>query len=85
VLHADARGILALIAVAMCWALAVVLYRVGTLFAVPLIAYGILRTHLFDVGLRFRWTIKQSTLARALVVYFLAPLQRFAERVASGA
>jgi len=115
VLHADPRGILALIAVAMCWALAVVLYGVGTLFAVPLIAYGILRTHLFDIDLRIRWTIKQSTLAAAvvaivyllsegasrllsaelgnlagllaaaLVVFFLAPLQRFAERVASGA
>jgi hypothetical protein len=27
--HADPRGFLALLAVAMCWALAVVLYRVG--------------------------------------------------------
>ena len=39
----------------------------GTLIAVPLIAYGILRAHLFDIDLRIRWTIKQSTLA-ALVV-----------------
>jgi hypothetical protein len=88
-------------------------YSLGTLFAVPLIAYGILRTQLFDIDLRVRWTIKQSTLAAvfvasvylisegadrflsselgniagllasALVVFFLAPLQRFAERVAS--
>jgi hypothetical protein len=88
-------------------------YALGTLFTVPLIAYGILRTHLFDIDLRIRWTIKQSTLAAAvvaaifllsegadrllsselgnfagllaaaLVVFFLAPLQRFAERVAS--
>ena len=88
-------------------------YVSGTMIAVPLIAYGILRTQLFDIDLRIRWTIKQSTLAAAvvsimfllsegadrllsaelgntagllaaaLVVFFLAPLQRFAERVAS--
>jgi len=92
-----------------------VVYALGTLLAVPLIAYGILRTQLFDIDLRIRWTIKQSTLAAAvvaiifllsegadrflsselgdsigllaaaLVVFFLAPLQRFAERVAAAA
>jgi hypothetical protein len=92
-----------------------VIYMLGTLLAVPLIAYGILRTQLFDIDLRIRWTIKQSTLAAAavaiiyavsesaerllsselgnfagllaaaLVVFFLAPLQRFAEGVASAA
>jgi len=92
-----------------------VIYALGTLLAVPLIAYGILRTQLFDIDLRIRWTIKQSTvaavfvavvylvsegadrflsselgtlaglLASAVVVFFLAPLQRFAERVASAA
>jgi len=36
-------------------------YALGTLLAVPLIAYGILRTQLFDIDLRIRWTIKQST------------------------
>lgn len=81
----------------------------------PLVAYGILRAQLFDIDLRIRWTIKQSTLAAAVVaivyavsegasrllsselgniaglfaaavvVFFLAPLQRFAERVASAA
>lgn len=91
------------------------IYALGTLLAVPLIAYGILRTHLFDIDLRIRWTIRQSTLAAvvvslvyvlseganrllsselgnlagllaaAVVVFFLAPLQRFAERVASTA
>jgi hypothetical protein len=90
-----------------------VVYAFGTLFAVPLIAYGVLRAYLFDIDLRIRWTIKQSTLATvivtivflisegadrflsaelgnvagllaaALVVFFLAPLQRFAESVAS--
>ncbi|MGI9264930.1 MAG: hypothetical protein ACR2QU_08365 [Gammaproteobacteria bacterium] len=89
------------------------IYALGTLLAVPLIAYGILRTQLFDIDLRIRWTLKQSTLAAvfitfvylisegaerllsaelgniagllasAIVVFFLVPLQRFAERVAS--
>jgi hypothetical protein len=88
-------------------------YALGTLFAIPLIAYGILRAHLFDIDLRIQWTIKQSTLATifvtliflisegadrflsaelgnfagllaaAVVVFFLAPLQRFAEGVAT--
>jgi hypothetical protein len=83
--------------------------------AVPLIAYGILRTQLFDIDLRIRWSIKQSTVASvfvavfflvseganrvlsselggfaglfaaALVMFFLAPLQRFADRVAGAA
>jgi hypothetical protein len=91
------------------------IYLMGTLLAVPLIAYGILRTQLFDIDLRIQWTIKQSTLAgaivailfiateaadrfltaelgnfagllaAAIVVFFLTPLQRFAERVASAA
>jgi len=90
-------------------------YALGSLAAVPLIAYGILRTQLFDIDLRLRWTIKQSTLAgiwlaimflisegastffsaelgnvagllaAAVVIFFLAPLQRFADRVASAA
>lgn len=92
-----------------------IVYALGTLFAVPLVAYGILRAKLFDIDLRIRWTIKQSTLAgifvavvylisegaesflsselgnvagliaSAIVVFFLAPLQRFAERVAGAA
>jgi hypothetical protein len=90
-------------------------YTLGTLVAVPLIAYGILRTQLFDIDLKIRWTIKQSTLAAifftvmflisegasqffeaelgglagllaaGVVMFFLAPLQRFSERVASTA
>jgi len=90
-------------------------YALGTLIAIPLVAYGILRTQLFDIDLRIRWTIKQSTvagvfvavifvisegasqflsdelgnvaglLAAGVVMFFLAPLQRFAERVASAA
>lgn len=87
-------------------------YALGTLLAVPLIAYGILRTQLFDIDLRIQWTIRQSTvaaifvavfylvtegadrlfeaefgswiglLASALLLFFLSPLQRFAERFA---
>ncbi len=90
-------------------------YIFGTLVAVPLIAYGILRTQLFDIDLKIRWTLKQSTvagmvvaiifvvsegaaqflsaelgnitglLAAAVVMFFLAPLQRFADRVATAA
>jgi len=90
-------------------------YALGTLLAVPLIAYGILRTQLFDIDLRIRWTIKQSTLAgifvalmflisegastflsaelgnvvgllaAAVIMFFVAPLQRFADRVAGAA
>jgi hypothetical protein len=90
-------------------------YRLSTLIYVPILAYGILRTHLFDIDLKIRWTIKQSTvagvfvaimfliseganqfleaelgsvaglLAAAVVMAFLAPLQRFADRVASAA
>jgi len=87
-------------------------YALGTLLAVPLIAYGILKTHLFDIDLKIQWTIRQSTLAAvfvavfylvtegadrlfeaefgswagllasALLLVFLSPLQRFAERFA---
>ena len=90
-------------------------YALGTLLSVPLIAYAVLRGLLFDIDLRIRWTIKQSTvagiiiavvfvvsegasnflsaelgnivglLAAAVVMFFLAPLQRFAERVADAA
>jgi len=87
-------------------------YLLGTLLAVPLIAYGMLKTQLFDIDLKIQWTIRQSTvaavfvavfylvtegadrlfeaefgswaglLASALLLLFLAPLQRFAERFA---
>ncbi|MEJ2516155.1 MAG: hypothetical protein P8102_13185 [Gammaproteobacteria bacterium] len=92
-----------------------VVYALGTLLAVPLIAYGILKARLFDIDLKLRWTIKQSTLAgliisiiffisegastllseelgnvaglaaAAVVIFFLTPLQRFAERIAATA
>jgi len=91
------------------------LYAIGTLLAVPLIAYGILKTQLFDIDLKIQRTIRQSTvaaafvavfyvvtegldrmfeaelgtwiglLASALLIFFLAPLQRFAERVSAAA
>ncbi len=51
-----------------------IVYMLGTFIAVPLIAYGILRTQLFYINLRIRWTIKQSTLAAAVIaiVYVLS-------------
>ena len=88
------------------------IYAFGTLLAVPLIAYGIPKTQLFDIDLKIQWTIRQSTvaaafvavfylvtegadrlfeaelgswvglLASALLIFFLAPLQRLAERFA---
>jgi hypothetical protein len=58
------------------------IYASGTFFAVPLIAYGILRTQLFDIDLRIRWTIKQSTLAAAIVVIMFV-LSEGAERLLS--
>ena len=91
------------------------IYRLSTLFYIPILAYGILRTQLFDIDLRIRWTIKQSTvagifvatmfvisegasqflsnelgnvvglLAAGVLMFFLAPLQRFADRVAGAA
>ena len=58
------------------------IYALGTLFYVPLIAYGILRTKLFDIDLRIRWTIKQSTLA-AMIVVLMFVLSEGAERLLS--
>lgn len=90
-------------------------YALGTLLSVPLVAYAVLRGLLFDIDLKIRWTLKQSTvagiiiavvfvvsegastflsaelgnvfglLAAAVVMFFLAPLQRFAEGVAAAA
>ncbi len=57
-------------------------YALGTLLAVPLIAYGILRAHLFDIDLRVRWTIKQSTFA-ATIVAIMFVLSEGAERLLS--
>jgi len=59
-----------------------VVYASGTFLAVPLIAYGILRTQLFDIDLRIRWTIKQSTLAAAIVAIMFV-LSEGAERLLS--
>jgi hypothetical protein len=47
-------------------------YALGTLLAVPLIAYGILKAKLFDIDLRIRWTLKQSTFAAAVVMITFA-------------
>lgn len=49
---------------------AFLVYALGTLLAAPLIAYGILRTQLFDIDLKIQWTIRQSTIATAFVAVF---------------
>jgi hypothetical protein len=50
------------------------IYVLGTLIAIPIIAYGILRTQLFDIDLKIRWTIKQSAFGFAVVaiIYVLS-------------
>ena len=52
--------------IALFWQVKFV-YALGTLLAVPLIAYGILRSQLLDIDLKIRWTIKQSTFAAMVV------------------
>ncbi len=83
---------------------------------VLLLAYGILKTQLFDIDLKLKWTLEKSTVAGVFIavffivseaaqvlfagfagsellgvfaagglVFFLAPLQRFADRVADTA
>lgn len=58
------------------------IYILGTLVAVPLIAYGILRTQMFDIDLRIRWTIKTSTVG-AVVVGLMFVLSETAEALLS--
>lgn len=83
--------------------------------ATSILLYGILKTHLFDIDVKIKFTIKQSTVAAAFIglffvvsegaqaffsgragtylgivaagalVFAIAPLQRFAERVANTA
>lgn len=38
--------------------------------ATGILLYGILRTHLFDVDLKMKWTVKQSTVAAAFIGVF---------------
>lgn len=42
----------------------------ATLLFVVFMAYGILRTQLFDIDLKIRWTVKQSTVAAAFLAVF---------------
>lgn len=48
------------------------IYALGTLLAVPLIAYGILKARMFDIDLKIRWTLKQSTFAAAVLAITFA-------------
>ncbi|HET6403996.1 MAG TPA: hypothetical protein VFH78_05065 [Candidatus Thermoplasmatota archaeon] len=66
----------------------------STLFAVgpsivqllyaPLLVYGILRTQLFDIDLRLKWTIRRATLLGAFAVVFVG-VAEVAQNVASDA
>ncbi len=67
-------AVLALIAVTMCWSLAAIFVAL-----VYLLSEGADRFLSAELG---NWT---GLLASAVVVFFLAPLQRFAERVAGAA
>jgi hypothetical protein len=88
------------------------LYALTLLVYVVLVSYGVLTTQLFDIDLKIRWTVRQSTVAAAfvavfffvsegvqtflsvqlgnflgvaaaaLLVFFIAPLRRVADRVA---
>jgi hypothetical protein len=88
------------------------LYALTLLAYVLLVSYGVLTTQLFDIDLKIRWTVRQSTVAAAfvavfflvsegvqtflsaqlgnflgvaaaaLLVFFIAPLRRVADRVA---
>lgn len=87
-------------------------YALTLLAYVVLVSYGVLTTQLFDIDLKIRWTVRQSTVAAAffavfffvsegvqtflsaqlgnflgvaaaaLLVFFIAPLRRVADRVA---
>jgi hypothetical protein len=88
------------------------LYALTLLAYVLLVSYGVLTAQLFDIDLKVRWTVRQSTVAAAfvavfffvsegvqtflsvqlgnflgvaaaaLLVFFIAPLRRAADRVA---
>jgi hypothetical protein len=89
------------------------IYGLTLVLYVALLSYGILSAQLFDIDLKVKWTIRQSTVAAAflavfflvsegaktilsaqlgtvvglvgaaVLVFFLAPLQRLADRVAN--
>lgn len=88
------------------------LYALTLLVYVVLVSYGVMTAQLFDIDVRIRWTVKQSTVAAAfvavyffvseavqtflsdqlgsflgvaaaaLLVFFIAPLRRVADRIA---
>jgi hypothetical protein len=58
------------------------IYRLSTLVYVPILAYGILHNQLFDIDLKIRWAIKQSTFA-ALVIGIVFILSEGAEFIIS--
>ncbi len=45
-------------------------YEAAVIIYVPLVAYGMLRVHLFDIDLRIKRTLRRSTIAAAFVAAF---------------
>lgn len=45
-------------------------YQLAVFIYVPLVAYGVLRLQLFDIGLRIKRTLKRGTVAAAFVATF---------------
>lgn len=41
-----------------------------TILFIALVAYGILKTHLFDIEVKIRWTIRRGTLAAVFIAVF---------------
>lgn len=64
---AEARVILLLYGTLPWWEVSLA-YTVAT----GILVYGILRTHLFDIDLKVKWTLRRGTLVGAFVVVFLA-------------
>lgn len=67
---------------------------VSTLLFVPILAYGILRSQLFDIDLKVKWTLRRSTLAAVLAISFfvakegleaLLPIEGIIPNIASAA
>ncbi|MBW3582605.1 MAG: hypothetical protein KY455_05840 [Euryarchaeota archaeon] len=56
-----------------------ILFPLPILWFVAWLSYGILKTQLFDIDLKIKWTIKQSTLAAAFVAVFFLVSEGAAE------
>ena len=48
----------------------VFLFTINPLIYIPILGYGILKTQLFDIDLKLKFTVRQSTIAAAFVAVF---------------